>query len=354
MPPRDERSHHVADDRAWPDGLDRSARIALLPRAYKIRLALAWVTIGLCVVAIGILQYVAMQMLADETAQPAAATMASPTPQSSLAIALLTLAMLSVIGALLLGYGLLVWLIIQLMEQRLRPKLTPGKPAHRTAYLEAFAIFLVSFIGLQILGGIVTELTGLPTMPIVLLLAIAPIFWPLAVGVGFTQFRKDMGLIAPNGVMREIGVGIVGYITGLPVLAIGIVISAALAYYTGMTGGHPISQEAANAGPGLIIMLIVMAVVWAPLAEEAIFRGSLYRHLRSKPGWANWLNASLLSSFIFAAIHPQGIVGIPVLMSIAFVLANMREMRDSIIPCIVAHALNNGFVMTLLIITLYG
>lgn len=325
-----------------------------VPTAYRTRIAIAWIVIGLCVVLIGILQFVAMQMLEDATAGQSSTMPFDPDATSDLVLILVSLASLAVIATALFGLVLLIFLIVKLANRSISPKLQSASIGHRSAYLEAFAIFLASFIGLQLAGGLITEHTGFQTLPIVLLLVIAPIFWPLLFGVRFTQFRKDMGWTAPRGVLREIGAGVAGYITGLPIVACGMLISALLAQLIEVKSGHPIQQEVIGAGPGMVIMLIGMAIAWAPLVEEAIFRGSLYRHLRGKPGWINWLSASLLSSFIFAAIHPQGIIGIPVLMSIAFVLASMREMRDSIIPCIVAHAINNSLAMALLLVMVYG
>jgi membrane protease YdiL (CAAX protease family) len=52
---------------------------------------------------------------------------------------------------------------------------------------------------------------------------------------------------------------------------------------------------------------------------------------------------------LFAAIHPQGWVGIPVLATIALVLATLREWRGSIVAPVVAHACVNGVTVTILV-----
>ena len=56
-------------------------------------------------------------------------------------------------------------------------------------------------------------------------------------------------------------------------------------------------------------------------------------------------------SFIFAAIHPQGALGIPVLMAPAIGFTAAREWRGSLVPSMTVHALNNGLVLLLLILT---
>ena len=67
--------------------------------------------------------------------------------------------------------------------------------------------------------------------------------------------------------------------------------------------------------------MFVLASVAAPVVEEIMFRGVLYRHLReASGGWGRWLSvlvSVLLSSFVFAVIHPQGWVGVPVLIVFA-------------------------------------
>ena len=54
--------------------------------------------------------------------------------------------------------------------------------------------------------------------------------------------------------------------------------------------------------------------------------------------------------FVFAVIHPQGLIAIPSLMAIAFGLTFVREWRGTLIPGMVTHGLHNG---VLLLIALY-
>ena len=62
----------------------------------------------------------------------------------------------------------------------------------------------------------------------------------------------------------------------------------------------------------------------------------------------------LLVAFVFAVVHPQGLVAVPVLGALAVGFALTREWRDSLIPSMVAHALNNGLVMTTLLVAFGG
>lgn len=260
---------------------------------------------------------------------------------------------IALLFAMVVGLGLLITLIVLLAARKVALRMPAAPQSHPSAYVEMLAVFLLAFLVLQVAAGVFHFLLEVDLTAVVLLVLVLPVFWPLLFGVGFKQFRQDMGLVAPRGVTREIVAGLTGYIAGLPILAIGFGLSWLIGWLTNLSGDHPIGQEMVGGFGWQAITLVLAAVVWAPLVEECIFRGALYRHMRNRPGWASWLIASLLSSIIFAVIHPQGIVGVPVLTAIALVLAQLRELRNSLIPCIVAHALHNGMIMTLLLLVLY-
>ena len=88
------------------------------------------------------------------------------------------------------------------------------------------------------------------------------------------------------------------------------------------------------AGPSLLL-----AAVLAPLLEEALFRGALHRYLRGQFGF---FASALITSVIFAALHPQGWMAIPALGAIGIGFSLLREWRDSLIAPMVAHSINNG------------
>lgn len=76
--------------------------------------------------------------------------------------------------------------------------------------------------------------------------------------------------------------------------------------------------------------------------EETVFRGAFYRSLRFGNGV---LIAGLVNGVIFAALHPQGWMGIPALTAMGFGFALIREWRDSLIAPMTAHAINNGLLV---------
>ncbi len=70
------------------------------------------------------------------------------------------------------------------------------------------------------------------------------------------------------------------------------------------------------------IQIVFVASVVAPIMEETMFRGVLYRHMREATGrmgrWRSVILSALVVSFVFAEPHPQGLLAVPVLMALAF------------------------------------
>ena len=120
--------------------------------------------------------------------------------------------------------------------------------------------------------------------------------------------------------------------------------------------GHPIQEQFAAGDPTIMLFAFIALCVAAPIVEETMFRGVLYRHLRdATTGWqrfASVIFSAFLSSMIFAAVHPQGLIGIPLLATLAMGFALVREWRDSLVAPMIMHAINNGGVATLLFLLL--
>ena len=129
------------------------------------------------------------------------------------------------------------------------------------------------------------------------------------------------------------------YLCALPLLLAGVLIMLALMFAQRALGGgvqpgagsHPVVAEALHGNLWVWGQLFLVACVAAPIVEETMFRGVLYRHLREVScRWgtvASILASTLLSSFIFAVIHPQGWLGVPVLMSLATAFALARGIQ---------------------------
>jgi membrane protease YdiL (CAAX protease family) len=84
-------------------------------------------------------------------------------------------------------------------------------------------------------------------------------------------------------------------------------------------------------------MFVLVAVVMAPVFEEIVFRGFLFRGFANSWGWV-W--GALASAAIFGAAHLQLDVFLP-LAALGFVLAWAYKKTGSLWTCITMHALFN-------------
>ncbi|MEP7060474.1 MAG: type II CAAX endopeptidase family protein [Actinomycetota bacterium] len=100
---------------------------------------------------------------------------------------------------------------------------------------------------------------------------------------------------------------------------------------------------------GWLIAFGLILVVVAPLCEELLFRGFLFRGLRGR--WAYW-PAALVSSICFAIAH-----GSPFRLLNTFadglILSALYEGRKSLITSIAAHATLNTIVFLFMLNHLY-
>ena len=93
-----------------------------------------------------------------------------------------------------------------------------------------------------------------------------------------------------------------------------------------------------------LVAVSLLVCVLAPIAEELFFRGFCFTALRRTLGM---LPAAALTGIIFGAIHLGGtdIEFIVPLMVFGFFLCLLYVWTDSLLPCIVLHALNNALAL---------
>lgn len=103
-------------------------------------------------------------------------------------------------------------------------------------------------------------------------------------------------------------------------------------------------------------LFMIGAALLAPIGEEVLFRGYVFNAIRlsfqSRP-WGIPL-AYVVSALLFAGVHSfevnQGLFGLLVpLFCIGLLLAWSMHYTRSLIPCIIAHAINNGVALTVLV-----
>lgn len=271
--------------------------------------------------------------------------------------------------AFLAGSVLLIVAAVMLAQGRLRARMVRPPPIDSdrprwaaNVWLETVCVFAGGFLAVKlVLLALQANNAGGSTLTAVALggnwALTTAIFWPVVRGLGWRDWRERIGWRTnrpgASGVAREVVCGLLGYLCALPVM----VATVLAAFIIGvlikfLTGHEPISprqvnkvEELLSGGPWATLVVVLLAVVWAPVVEESIFRGALYRHLRR--GWPV-LAAGLVTSLAFAAMHPYALLQMIVVGALGIVFALVREWRGSIIPCAVAHFIQNTVAVTML------
>ena len=278
--------------------------------------------------------------------------------------------------AAIAGFVGLIILFLRSLSGRVQTRLVRAEPRHGI-YAEVFAIWLLLCVGVMTLAGLLgkavaeNDATIAMSFSLVAFFAsLTALFWARIRGISWSQIRSDIGWTRGNGILKETFLGIAGYAMMLPILGVGVLLVLFLMLlqtflssgpggdpFAPTSGGaHPIVLDIANGGWQVRILLVALAAIAAPIVEETMFRGVLYRQLRTASNkWGIALSiicSVLLTSFLFAAIHPQGWVAIPALMAIAIGMNIMREWRGTLIPSMVVHGVSNAIVTSIMIIFL--
>ena len=216
-----------------------------------------------------------------------------------------------------------------------------------TIYLQSFCVFALVFASYLMthvfLLGVGGAISLVVSQAITWSSALGALY-PLIRGVKFRELLHDLGVIAPQGIPREIAIGVLGFVGGLPIDWVGnrigyLVDSLLLGDVDGGSGGIPLHEATMSGSWILIVIGATSACLWAPIVEETMFRGCLYRWCRVR---MTWIPTMLVTAAIFGAIHPYSIGG---MISVAFgglTLGLLREWRQSLYAPIVAHALYNA------------
>jgi len=226
-------------------------------------------------------------------------------------------------------------------------------PAH---YLgEVFFLYLALMFGSPALLSFLID-KGVISDPLVgniflILGTILTLTWPLFFRVRIGALLHSAGIFF--GGFRKVIADVV--IAPFFYLASWVVLSSVLVIYSlALThlkidiaqGAHPIVPILLAAEDQQTpILILVLATLIAPIVEEIMFRGVFYGYLRS---FLHAPAAILVSALGFAAIHPQGIIGIVPLTAIGCILAIIREWRGSLIAPIIVHACVNGGTLLML------
>lgn len=255
------------------------------------------------------------------------------------------IAIAGVFAVIGLGIGMGAWLYYYIQRQggKLAPK---GLPLGNIDWGRADRLVFVSLliIGTYILsstifatffrraGSQIELFVYVPIFVVMYFCTKIPIFgWritPQKLGLSLKDFGKHVGW------------AVSAFFANIPVLlALVLVTSVLVRFLPG--GGHPASEELLNnPSTAEILKILFLASVVAPIWEEFFFRGLLFPAFTKAFGRP--LYGALMSSFIFASIHPQGAQGVPVLMAIAMMLCAVSYQTKSLVANMILHGLHNA------------
>jgi membrane protease YdiL (CAAX protease family) len=257
--------------------------------------------------------------------------------------------------------------IVLLLLVRPQSRALVPSTQHGGIYAETFAVWIASYLALSYLTHLLPlEGSQILLSGAVMILSLAALGWPVMRGIPWRTVRQDLGLHFGRGPLVELLLGPVAYLAALPLMIGGLLIVVALLALThrlpNAEGGelspdrmpyHPVVGWLLEGGWWAKLQVVILASVLAPLVEETLFRGVLYRQLRDATGRFGYVGSVLASglatSFVFAAIHPQGLIAVPALMALALAFTLAREWRGTLLPAMIAHGVNNGLVTCALI-----
>ncbi len=186
------------------------------------------------------------------------------------------------------------------------------------------------------------------SLPFLLLVLAAPIvvIWLLGRRVGLRAadvgFRR--GTILVDAVW-----GAVGWLAAFPFVVMASLASSRIFQGYETPTNPAISEFATVHSVWMRVLLFAIAVLYAPLSEETMFRGVFLRALTPRVGlWA----AIVLASGVFALLHPQLPLGFASIFVLGMLFSLLYQARGSLVAPMVAHGLNNGTIILTLTIML--
>ncbi len=147
--------------------------------------------------------------------------------------------------------------------------------------------------------------------------------------VGFSQRGRPL--------LANVAYGVAGYVAALPlVIGLGKVSELIFRHFPDATPNPALTLLTSADGFGARFLIFATVAIGAPFFEEMFFRGALFTGLRTRFGWGL---SAVLCALAFALVHPP-VNWLPI-FGLGYVLSTMREMRQSLVPCFVAHFLQN-------------
>ncbi|MGC8667316.1 MAG: CPBP family intramembrane glutamic endopeptidase [Chthonomonadales bacterium] len=258
--------------------------------------------------------------------------------------------------AAVLGTALGVAAVTAILRRRRPWWLTPV-PAEPVSVHQSHVLKAIfgSYVAAYLLLEIVLSQIGRPisqAQPVVRVAAslLLTVIWALVPYDVYRSWGRVAG-ITPSfigwrtrNLFADVLFGVCGYMVALPLVALATVVSSWV-FRAFESPVHPALMEFAGSRSAWVhVLLFIQAGCVAPLFEETLFRGVLYKALVGRIGIAP---AVLLASAVFALLHPQLPIGFLGIFILGCVFHGLAILRGSLVPAVVAHALNNSMILLL-------
>lgn len=149
-------------------------------------------------------------------------------------------------------------------------------------------------------------------------------------------FKKDR-------LTRNIGFGVLGACMELPI-SVAVLLLLRFTFPNLPGGGHPAEQISLSTDFVSRFGWLLLGVVVAPIWEEVFFRGLLFPALKGL--LSSVTVAALVSSTLFAVIHPQGPAAFASLAVTGLASCVLVAQTRSLVPSVVMHMVHNGILFS--------
>jgi uncharacterized protein len=215
--------------------------------------------------------------------------------------------------------------------------------------LDSFVFYLAAYRGAGLLVALVVRVLDLHPARIPLQVSLQAAMGALAVGYLVTKAKKQGAPLSELGWTRaRLGAnllyGVAGYTVTLPLtIALGALARVLFRSSPASEPNAALPLLASTTALWELGLLFASVSLFAPLFEELFFRGALFTGLRRR---FSGIPSILISAVIFAAVHPPQ--DWPPILGLGISFGIMRQLRQSVVPGIVAHFLQNTATFLLL------
>jgi membrane protease YdiL (CAAX protease family) len=207
------------------------------------------------------------------------------------------------------------------------------------AFLASIGFSITFNTALQQIAPVSTDGVAKPlmSMPLFITLDSLTRFLPALIALGFL-FRRSRHAVSRLGIAGPLnGKMVLGSFAILQIIEFGLRMTLDRSGTPDPLGGLDSSEE----GPWGLVFGVVSACIAAPIAEEILYRGVLFRSLANR---INVFSAVLISSLVFALVHFYPISSLITVFSVGVACALCYVSSRTLLTAIGLHALYNAAI----------